>query len=567
MVDLKAKPFYLTDQQIQWIEETCDKMSLEEKVGQLFLIIYPGSKEAVEKINEEGIYPGGYLLRNAKAEQIRESIKILQDGSRIPLLIAGDLERGAQNMIEDGTSYGCQMAIAAANDSDIAYRAGLCCGSEAAAVGVNWDFGPIVDIDYNYHNPITNIRTFGSDPDKVLENARALAKGLRDGGIIPCMKHWPGDGRDERDQHFLASINDCTVEEWDATYGRIYQAMIEDGTETLMTAHIMLPSYTRFYNPDIKDEEILPGSLNSDLHNKLLRGKLGFNGLIITDATVMAGFTEDMPRSQAVPASIANGADMFLFTHNTEEDYGYMLDGVKNGMISSERLDEAITRILALKAKWKLPEKKAAGTLVPGEENLRIFREKKGDALAEEIADKSITLVKDTRHLLPISPEKQKRIYLVALGDEPNYHNVRGGYAEYFAKKLEEKGFCVKRYNPEEKPYEYGSGKMSAFLEKYDMVIYFTNISTRNNDSAARISWPGEHRDTIPRMMNEVPMIMVSVDNPYHLVDAPRIPTYINAYTSSEVVIDKLVEKLTGESEFQGVSPIDPFCSVFNAKY
>ncbi len=567
MVDLKAKPFYLTEKEIQWVEETRNGMTLEEKVGQLFLIMYPGNREAVEKLSQEGIKPGGYLLRNAKVEQIRETIAMLQDSASIPLLIAGDLERGAQNMIEDGTSYGCQMAIAAANDSEIAYRAGLCCGSEAAAVGVNWDFGPIVDIDYNYHNPITNIRTFGSNPERVMENARALAKGLRDGGIIPCMKHWPGDGRDERDQHFLASINDCTVEEWDATYGKIYQAMIEDGTETLMTAHIMLPSYSRFYNPDIKDEEILPGSLNADLHNKLLRGKLGFNGLIITDATTMAGFTEVMPRSQAVPASIANGADMFLFTHCMEEDYGYMLEGVKNGVISPERLNEAITRILALKAKWKLPEKKAAETLVPGEENLSIFREKKGAALAEEIADKSITLVKDTQHLLPINPEKQKRIYLVALGDEPNYHNGKGGYAEYFAQKLEEKGFQVKRYNPDEKPYEYGSGKMEAFLKKYDMVIYFANVTTRNNDSAARISWPGERRDTVPCMMNELPILMVSVDNPYHLVDAPRIRTYVNAYTSSEVVIDKLVEKLLGESEFQGVSPIDPFCGVFNAKY
>ena len=138
------------------------------------------------------------------------------------------------------------------------------------------------------------------------------------------------------------------------------------------------PPTTRFYNPDVKDEDILPGSLNADLHNKLLRGKMGFNGLIITDATSMGGFIEVVPRSKAVPMSIANGADIFLFSRDMEEDFNYMKKGIEDGILTMERLDDALARILGLKAKMHLHTKKANGTLVPPVEALEIFEKGEG---------------------------------------------------------------------------------------------------------------------------------------------------------------------------------------------
>ena len=139
---------------------------------------------------------------------------------------------------------------------------------------------------------------------------------MKETGMAVSIKHWPGDGRDERDQHMVTSINSSTVEEWDATYGRIYRAMIEEGAETLMSAHIMLPAYSRKLRPGIKDEEILPGSLSYELNNDLLRGQLGFNGLIVSDATTMNGFMQTMSRDKAVPTCVANGCDVFLFVCN-----------------------------------------------------------------------------------------------------------------------------------------------------------------------------------------------------------------------------------------------------------
>lgn len=568
-MDLRAKPFYLNDEQIAWVEQTRDSMSLNDKVGQLFLfnsMTTQTAAEQIESLEKIGLKPCGFLLRGASSKDIREKISDFQNHYEIPLFIAGDLDRGASNMITDGTACGHQMQIGATGDPELAYQTGLICAKECAAVGANWNFGPVVDIDYNPRNPITNVRSFGSDPDHVLKFASAIARGMRDGGLIPCVKHWPGDGVDERDQHFLASINSLSMEEWDASYGKVYKGMIDEGIESLMTAHILLPSYSRFYNPDIKDEDILPGSLNYELHHNLLRGKLGFNGLIITDATSMGGFTECMPRSKAVPLSIANGADIFLFTRDVEEDFQSMKQGIEDGVITPERLNEAITRILALKAKANLHTKKANGTLVPPVEALEVFEKGEGHALAKEIANRGITLVKDTQHLLPLNPEKQKNIYVITIGDQPGYHNTRGGYAKLFVEKLQEKGFHVTEYDAENEEIanEIARSKVADFKKKYDVILYFCNIETNGSDSAARITWPGK-RGTVPGMIHDVPTMMVSIDNPYHLLDAPRIPTYINAYTSEDIVVETLVEKIAGESEFQGVSPVDAFVGLFNA--
>ena len=567
VVDLHAKPFYLNDEQIAWVEETIKNMSFDDKIGQLFLFNSPASEtaeETIERLEKIGMKPNGFLLRGAVSKDIREKIKGFQDHYEIPVFIAGDLDRGASNMIMDGTACGHQMEIGATGDPELAYKTGLICAKECAAVGTNWNFGPVVDIDYNPYNPITNVRSFGSDPDKVLTFARRIAQGMRDGGLIHCVKHWPGDGVDGRDQHFLASINSLSVEEWDASYGKVYQGMIDDGIETLMSAHILQPAYTRYYNPDVKDEDILPGSLNADLHQKLLRCKMGFNGLIVTDATTMGGFTEIVPRSKAVPMSIANGADIFLFSRDIEEDFNYMKQGVEDGILTMERVDEALMRVLGLKAKMHLPEKKANGTLVPPPEALEIFEKGEGRALAKEIADKGITLVKDTQHLMPLDPNKQKNLYVVVIGDKPGYHNTRGGYGKLFIEKLQEKGFNVTVYDEEDENAAIGKMKIEEFKQKYDVILYFCNIETNGSDSAARITWPG-HRGTVPQMIHDVPTMMVSIDNPYHLIDAPRIPTYINAYTSEDIVVETLVEKIAGESTFKGVSPVDAFAGYFNA--
>ena len=563
-VDLKAKPFYLTDEQIAWVESTIEGMTLEEKLGQLFLPMAPVSPEEMNaKFDALGLQPCGVLLRATPSAEIREKIAKLQAHAKIPMFVAGDLDRGSYNMITDGTQYGHEMLLGASGDPQMAYRGAKILGEECCAVGANWNFGPVVDIDMNPFNPITNVRTFGSAAEKVKEFALASCRGMREGGILPCAKHFPGDGVDSRDQHFLSSANMLSTEEWDATFGMVYKALIDDGLETIMTVHIMQPAYTKHFSPDTKDEDILPGCLSKELNIKLLREKLGFNGLLVTDASSMSGFTDVLPRSVAVPTCIANGSDIFLFHRDLEEDFDSMKAGYANGIITDERLNEALARILGMKAKLRLNEKKANGTLVPPESALEVFRRPESAAFAKEAADKGITLVKDTQHVLPLSPEKTKRIFVIPITVVPNYHNPLGGYENRFVQDLREKGFEVHMYDGSPEDMQtIGRIAIRDFKKQYDAIIYFMNVATSNSDSAARISWPGT-RVTITMMIHDVPTLMVSVDNPYHLIDAPRIPTYVNAYNSSDLVVDTLVEKLVGESEFKGVSPVDPFVKKF----
>ena len=169
---------------------------------------------------------------------------ILQQNTEIPLLIAANLERGGNGIATDGTQLGYPLQLAATDKVETAKRLGTICGREGAAVGGNWAFAPIIDIDYNWRNPITNLRTFGSCPERVREFGKAYVQAVQAEGVAAAIKHFPGDGRDERDQHLVTSINDFSCEEWDAASGAAYKACIDAGAMTVMVGHIMQPAYS-----------------------------------------------------------------------------------------------------------------------------------------------------------------------------------------------------------------------------------------------------------------------------------------------------------------------------------
>ena len=573
MIDLKAKPFHLSDDDIQWVQSTLAGMDLETKVGQLFclVIINPDPNDTMQKMREVGIKPGGYMSRPFPGAQVQNLYRTLQDQAEIPLLLAANLEKGGDGIAMDGTAYGTQLQVAATDDETMAYRLGLVAGREGRAVGCNWTFSPVIDIDYNHHNPITNTRTYGSDPERVLRMARAYVQGIHECGLAVSIKHWPGDGVDGRDQHLVTSVNTLSVEEWNATYGKIYQGMIDAGAETLMSAHIMQPAYTRKMNPSIKDSEIMPASLSPELNIKLLREQMGFNGLVVTDATSMAGMTAAMPREKAVPYTIAAGCDIFLFTMNLKQDYEFMLKGIENGILTMERLDEAVTNTLAFKASLKLHQRKAEGTLVPDEAALSILNCSEHRAWAKECADKSVTLVKDTQALLPLTVQKHKRILLYVLGDAGGYMDEGGGINCKFIHLLTETGFQVDKFD-----YSQLNGmdmwSRAAVtdplgqLKNYDVVLYFASLKTASNQTTVRINWAQPFGADVPKFVHDIPTLFVSVDNPYHLQDVPMVKTFVNGYTSSEYVVEAIVEKLLGKSEFKGINPVDPFCGLWDAR-
>lgn len=561
---IRLTPFGLKEDDIDWIKKVLADMSLEEKVGQLFCLIVREGTEKEIRDTLKVMSPGGFMYRQMSLENAVKCTGIIKKYSKIPMLIAANLEKGGNGIIKEGTIFQSPMGIAAADNEENAYRLGIVCGKEGSAAGANWAFAPIVDIDNNFRNPITNTRTYGSDTERVKKMGRAYTKAVQECGVAACLKHFPGDGCDERDQHLVTSVNSMSCEEWDKTYGEVYRAGIEAGAMTVMCGHIMQPAWTRRLNPDIKEEEILPASLSDEIMNKLLRGRLKFNGLIVTDATTMAGYTIPMPRKKAVPYTIAAGADMFLFTKNMEEDYTYMLDGAREGVISPERLNEAVIRILALKT--------ALGLHKPGKEvTIESARAAVGlpeyKEWANECIDRSITLVKEEKGVLPLSVEKYPRILYYPIENEGSISSYGGkaGACRHFLEMLRDEGFQVDEFVPEN--FLEGHVRPTRETEeKYDAILYLANLSTKSNQTTVRIEWQQPMGANAPHFIESIPTIFISVENPYHLLDVPRVKTYINAYHSSDAVLTGLMDKLLGRSEFCGINPVDPFCGKWDTR-
>lgn len=543
MIDLKKRPFYLSAKQVRWVEDTLAKLDTEQKAGQLFCVMggdYPLEK-LKEMVGESRV--GGVLYRPAPVEEIRMKYAQLDEAAHIPLLKAANLEEGGAGAISDGTLFGWPMFVAAADDPEQTEHFALSTASEGKEAGINWTFSPVCDLDINYRNPITNVRTCGSNIGRVLRETAIFTNIMQKNGIAACAKHFPGDGVDYRDQHLHPSYNSLSAEEWYASYGRIYQNLIDKDLLSIMAGHIVQPNVEMEINPELTFEKCLPGSLSKELLTGVLREKFGFNGVITTDATIMGGFCMAMERRLAIPAAIMAGNDMLVFNTNFEEDYAYILEALEDGRLTPERLDEAVTRILALKAKVC---GKTAHTEVTRETSAKWHR---------ECAKKAVTLVKNLQpEVFPVTKEKYDRIRLIILGND----EIPGGtMSDIAAKFFENRGFSTELYQPFEDDL-HGTRELSDTR----LTIYLANYEHASNQTTVRVNWCEKHALDSPRFLNEEPCIFISMANPYLLQDVPRIKTYINAYTATAASVQAVLEKISGEGEFTGVSPVDAFCGL-----
>lgn len=571
-VDLKKSPYFLTDTQIENIEAIIGAMSIEEKCGQLFCDVqnYCDFWATLERIKNKHV--GAVMAAGGTLEDVKAKIAQMQDCARLPLMIAANLESGGNGIFEEGTYYGKQMQIAATKDVNCAKILGEICAREGRLAGVNWAFAPVADINYNFRNPITSVRTYGSDAGLVGEMVRHYVTSLQEFGVAASVKHFPGDGVDERDQHYVMSVNSLSCEEWDKSYGQVYQAAIEEGVLTIMAGHIAMPAYEEYfsgqalYRPATQSENIITG---------LLKGKLGFNGMVTTDATQMIGFCSSLKREAALVQAINCGCDMLLFFVDFDEDYQWVLEACRDGRIRSERIEDALRRILGVKMRLGLFERgnmplklSGSGATLPEFPEMLPFAEAFAQiqhdhkVLAKECADAAITLVKDTRKLIPVRPEKYRRVLLEILGDSPANSKVEA----WFKKYMEQRGFEVSTYSME--VLESSKDTVGEFKAKYDLVLYVGNIDDSVGGPAARIQWRHQagHGNHIPWFVREVPTVCISLGSPYLLLNLPMISTYINGYSNSEFVVRAAVEKLSGESGFYGENPVDPFCGYEDTK-
>ena len=577
MVNLKEKPFYLSDEAVKWVENTIASMTLDEKVGQLFVQMRKSLDEDVVKDTLARYHQGGLRWQGGDRNAVYAQNRLYQENSRIPLLIAANCDNGGDGCLPEGTFVATAAEAAAGEGVQTAYDMGYVAGREAASVGVNWMFNPCADIYMNWRNTIVNTRAFGDNADRVIENVRAYIEGIHQSNVACCCKHFPGDGVEERDQHLVLGVNDLSVEEWDASFRKVYQTMIDEGLESIMVGHIALPEMSRKLRPGIRDEEIMPATLAPELLTDLLRGQMGFNGVVITDASHMAGIACMEKREIAVPKAIASGCDMFLFCNDAEEDFNYMKAGVESGVISQERLHDALTRIPGLKARLGLykaenviPDPARKEQIVGCEEHL---------ALAEAAAKRCITLVKDTRHYLPIDPVKQKRARLVFVQSTPTSKSYKGDpVKQVVIEELERAGFTVDvapNFHDLEaaegpKPYHMfqmmDCGSMQDFAASYDVVFLVINVKGYAQENNVRLRWSCNHSSELPWYVTEVPTVGISLNYTNHLIDVPQVHAFVNAYGSTRTSIRTAIEKICGKGEFTGTASDTVFCGKWDTR-
>jgi beta-N-acetylhexosaminidase len=542
-----------------WIEATMRGMSVDQKIAQLFVLStrHDSFDEADEVL---GIQPGGiHRFPTGNLKAAIETTRHILHHSAIPPLISGDIE-GGMISYPFATGIPNQMGMAACDDLELSARVADIVARESAALGYNWSFTPVVDINRAFRNAVVGTRSYGSDVDRIIAQATTYVRQLQARGIAASAKHWPGDGIDDRDQHLVTSVNALPMAEWDASFGRIYRALIEAGLLTIMSAHIALPAYIRKHLPDAGRDAFVPGSVSSLINNELLRGELGFTGLIVSDASVMGGLTSWMGRAEAVPALIANGCDMILFSRDARRDMAFLQEGLRKGRLTEERLDDAVRRVLELKARLGLHE-------VDGRDRLGTERDvasrlsQPADAdVARVAAGKSLTLVKDQAALLPLRTDTHKRIVVIAEEGWNWFSGARDRSFAPFFDAMSAQGFELRAFDPDAIPTPVDT----------DLVIYLVGQEATPGVSHIFLNFAklhGSARNAMVQFNCELPTVVVSFGQPYYLYDCPNHATYINAYCALPDNQTELVQRLIGKVPFTGVSPVDAFCGMEQLRY
>ncbi len=578
MIDLAAAPFHLDAEAQAWVRDTLAAMDTEQKVGQLFHLLCRSADLDAIRADLAIAQPNGYMLRGMPAADVVSVARLLQRESRVPALLSANLEKGADGLIAEGTSFGSPMQVAATNDIAHAERFGIATGREARAVGCNWGFSPIVDIQYDHNNPITNIRCFGSDPVKVADMSEAMIRGMQSQGVAATPKHFPGDGVDDRDQHLVTTVNSLSVEEWEASFGEVYRRVFDAGAKSVMVGHIALPAYSKLLRPGIADEDILPASMAPEILTDLLRDRLGFNGVISSDALSMVGFTIPMPRARALPFIIEAGTDVLLFANNYAKDVASVHQGIADGVLSMRRVDEAVTRTLALKASLGL-HRATPDELVPGLDAFSALPLEEHRAWSLATAEQAITLVKEREAgVLPLDPTRHRRVLVYYTEDaNPNHHKIAAGThrvtnGNRVTEALNAAGFEATLFDRAGRPSldDVFAGRDAVgyddLLANYDLVLYVAQYEPASSAPTVRLQWAPLLANDAPKYLNEMPTVFVSLGSPFHLQDVPRVKTFINAYGYSAQTVTAVVDKLLGRSGFTGVSPVDPFCGYWDAR-
>lgn len=532
------------------VENILSRMSIEEKCGQL-IIPYAYGKDSNPKSRDvkrlvkliENYHIGGIMFMKGDIDNQAEITNYLQKKSKYPLLISADYERGPGMRLDDGVEFPFNMAVAAANDTRLTYLMGKYTALESRALGVHQNYAPIVDINHDPLNPIINTRAYSDDKEVISNQATAYIQGLSAGKMIATAKHFPGHGATDLDSHNELPLINLSENEFYMSDLVPFRNLVNFGVKSVMVGHLEVPAY--------ESRPGIPATLSKNVITGVLKNELGFDGLIITDALNMQAVTKHFSAGEAAVEAVKAGNDLLLFPADEEGTFNGLVNAVKKGDIPVERLNESVRKILSAKSWLGLLEGK--GVYADASDAHKIMKDASHWRLAEEIAEKSITLLRDRNNYLPLEPLNYYETAVINLLD----HRSKWDDSKKlpFEEKVQEIFGPVNSYylNLRSKDSEFNRALSAALSADLVILPVYVNVKTYRGD----ISLDSRFVDLINEIKDiQKPVLVVSIGNPYIISSLPEIPFYMCTFGNSDVSQYAAANSLTGRIPLRGVLPV-----------
>ena len=540
----------------RWADSVLKAMSLRDRAAQMvWPNIYadyvpadaPSWRRVSSYVTDDKV--GGILMSIGSPIEMAVKLNALQRMSALPLLVGADLETGAgmrarggyfvPNGIDLGgaTVFPSEMAYGAANDTSLTYTEGRITALEGRALGIHINFSPVLDVNNNPGNPVINTRSYGEDPHAVARLGVAYIRGLQEHGMIATAKHFPGHGDTEINSHLALPIVNVSRARLDSVELVPFRAAIKAGVGAVMTFHGSMPAL---------DTTGAPGTLSSNVVTGLLREQLGFSGIVISDAMDMKGVTDKYGATEAIKRAVAAGVDVLIQPVDVPAAINAVVDGVREGRYSETRVSESARRILAMKRRLNLDRDRYA--------NLDSLRAIVGDsmhvALAQQAAEKSITVVRDSLHILPLQLVSGTKVLSITVGRRSDL-----GAGEAFNATLRKSSPSMRAEFVASDDPAVNYSRLESMADSADVTIISSYVGQSWN--VTNVDAPKAFATWIDRIAsNKREVIVVAFGNPYLLSQIPGILEYVVAWDGAPVSQQSAARVLTGMAPASGHLPI-----------
>jgi beta-N-acetylhexosaminidase len=522
------------------------QLALREKAAQLVMPWIPGDywasdaaalTAALQQV-DEGV--GGFVIGVGPSPyDIAEKLNALQRASRLPLLIAADLESGPGMRIRGGTAFPGNMALGATDRELDAYEVGRVIAVEGRAVGIHVDFAPVVDVNNNPLNPIINVRSFGENPQRVAQLSAAFIRGLREHGMLSTAKHFPGHGDTGTDSHVALPVVTATRARLDSVELVPFRAAVREGTDAVMTAHLSIAGLGGDGSP--------PATLSPLVLDTLLRRDLGFQGLVVTDALNMGAIVNRYGASQAAVMALKAGADILLMPADTKAVIDAVVDAVTRGDVSAARLDSSVARVLAAKGRAGLFQSRLV--------DINRIAESVGAApdlaLAQDISQRSLVLVADSLDLVPLPAARRRHVLVVSYGSEA-FRDVGSTFDAAIKSAVDT--LRLFRLWPASGPASFDSVRTEAAAAS---AVVFLAASQPMAWRPEAVTIPATVAAFIDSLaVGGAPMLAVSLGSPYVLAQIAHVRSFLVGWSDTDVIEAALAKALLGMAPVTGKLPV-----------